>query len=1142
MRPSFFNQGIFNKQRLLTIAVVSTLLLSAFTAYLWTVLPQPELVFSISIRLAACIIALVAFFHWQDWRPLPLALMFFLMAARQLLSLYIQAGIVEKSPATALLNEIPGFIVTLLALISILYLWDLFSKNKGADQGEKQPPLRQHQRLPGSENIKSNSTNSFLLLIFWTLLIVALMGFSYYQQSNFTQDIAIADARANFQKDIAIRRWASSHGGVYVPADKQTPPNQYLQHIPSRDIVKPDGTPLTLMNPAYMIRQLNEFFSQEYGVSGHITSLKPLRPENKPDEWERKALLAFEEGAQELLEFTELDGEPVLRLMQPMMTEKSCLKCHAHQNYTVGDVRGGVGITLPVGALLAENTSMIVMQFVGLSCLWLLGVAILLFQNKRVQESHSRTEYALQTLQRERDRFMQGPVMTFTWKNSKNWPVEQVSDNVFELLGYTPEELLDGSLIYATLIHPDDLPRVFNEVTENSTPDSRHFVHEPYRLRHKSGTWLWILDHTTLIRDSRGAISDYSGYMIDITSSMLMQEELLEAKNNLELVIKNTRVGIWDWHIQSGETIFNERWAEIIGYSLKELAPISINTWMGHAVAEDLPGSEKALKAHWDGTTDDYSYECRMKHKNGTIIWVLDTGKVVEWNEDGSPKRMVGTHIDITKHKEDEQHLVLAKEEAETANQAKSVFLANMSHELRTPLNAILGYAQIFAQDSSLSSEQQKGINTMRQSGEHLLLLINDILDISKVEAGKMELVETEFRLPEFLHGVADIVRVRARQTSIIFSYVAGDTLPASIWADELRLRQVILNLLSNGVKFTSRGQCSLAVQAIPVDEKTCRLTVSVEDTGPGIPPAMQEKVFLPFQQSGERLQYSEGSGLGLAISRKMVAMMGGTLQLESPIHSNPAAGEGPGCRFSFSIDVAIGAATSMSAARQEKVVIGYKASGEDAPPKKILIVDDKISNRAVLRDTLAPLGFACHEAVDGSEVLAACEESRPDLILMDLRMPKVDGFAETEQLKSHGKFADIPVIAITADSTDLQKLEIRCLEHGFADYLRKPYIISELLEKIARHIHIELQYKEDERVRQATVSGEEMDYPPRNILDQLRELLELGDLDGLIAVAQAIAEEEPDKYQAFSRHIIEMAEAFQLSRLETVLNKTKEA
>ena len=518
------------------------------------------------------------------------------------------------------------------------------------------------------------------------------------------------------------------------------------------------------------------------------------------------------------------------------------------------------------------------MQLVGLSCLWLLGIVVLLFQRKQVGESYNRTVNALQVLQMERDRFMQGPVMTFTWENSENWPVKQVSNNILDILGLNPQELLDGSLIYPSLIHPDDLPRVTQEVADNSTADSVSFIHEPYRLRHKNGTWVWILDHSTLIRDSQGTISHYSGYLIDISNTMLMQEELVEAKTNLELVITSTRVGIWDWHIQSGEATFNERWAEIIGYTLAELAPISINTWTKYAVAEDLPESEKCLKEHWNGELDSYIYECRMKHKSGKIIWVLDTGKVVEWNEDGSPRRMVGTHIDITPHKEaeqkilesqqkfktvadftygweywisptgkllyispsceritgysqreflndnslltaiihpddqalfaghthkyDESHavvpiefriitkggqecwvghicqevfndageytgqrgsnrditlqkdaeqlLILAKEEAEAANQAKSTFLANMSHELRTPLNAILGYSQIFARDPSLSSQQQSGIKTIHQSGDHLLLLINDILDLSKIEAGKMELVKAEFRLSEF--------------------------------------------------------------------------------------------------------------------------------------------------------------------------------------------------------------------------------------------------------------------------------------------------------------------------------------------------------------------------------------------------------
>lgn len=871
-----------------------------------------------------------------------------------------------------------------------------------------------------------------------------------------------------------------------------------------------------------------------------------------------------------------------------------------------------------------------------------------------------------QWLQLEWDKFTQGPVMTFTWQNSENWPVEQVSRNVSELLGYSPQEFLDGSVLYASLIHPDDLQQVIDEVVENSVPGRDSFAHQPYRLLHRNGQTLWILDNTTLVRDSRGEISHYAGYLVDISTSMNLREEIVETKNNLELVIKNTKVGIWDWYVQSGETVFNERWAEIIGYTLEELSPVTIKTWMDHAVEEDLPESKRLLQKHWNGETDSYLHECRMRHKSGRLVWVQDSGQVVEWNEDGSPKRMVGTHLDITAHKEAEQkileaqakyqtvadftyaweywigtdgelvyvspsckrisgysqkeflrnpallheiihpddqklfighthevdelggtipiqfriitkdgqerwlghncqsisntmgectgrrgsnrditqqkvaeqRIVLAKEQAETANRAKSVFLSNMSHELRTPLNAILGYTQIFAADSGLNSQQQSGIKTIHKSGEHLLMLINDILDLSKVEAGKMELVVTAFRLPEFFLGVVDIIQVRAKQIGLEFSYEPADDLPVVIEADELRLRQVILNLLSNAVKFTKHGQCRLRVQSTLLDKQRCRLTIIVEDTGPGIEPEMQKKIFEPFQQSGERLQYSEGSGLGLAISQQMVLLMGGELHLVSPINESVTDDGGPGSRFSFSVDVSLGQDASKSIVDVQRVA-GYSIPNEDIQQKVILIVDDNGPNRAVLRDTLEPLGFVCNEAEDGSEVLMACEQYRPDVILMDLRMPKVDGFTAMEQLKKHEQFSDIPVIAITASTADVQHLKKRCLEHGFSDYISKPYDVGELLEAVAEQLQIELQYKDV--LSDETAADENVRIPPVDLLGPLLELLAMGDLDGLVAKVKNIAAEDPDQYNAFSRRVEQMAEEFQFAELETLLSSGEE-
>ena len=468
-------------------------------------------------------------------------------------------------------------------------------------------------------------------------------------------------------------------------------------------------------------------------------------------------------------------------------------------------------------------------------------------------------------------------------------------------------------------------------------------------------------------------------------------------------------------------------------------------------------------------------------------------------------------------------------EKAEAANQAKSVFLSNMSHELRTPLNAILGYTQFFDRDSTLTLKQQSGIKTIHQAGEHLLMLINDILDLSKIEAGKMELVKTEFRLPEFLQGIVDIIRVRARTKELNFFYEPEALLPMVIEADELRLRQVLFNLLSNAVKFTNSGHCKLRVQSRPAATNKVLLTVAIEDSGPGIMQEMQEKIFEPFQQAGEVLKYSEGSGLGLPISRKLIHLMGSTLQLVSPINEQPEAGEGPGSCFSFAIEVVVSGDGAMIDSEERKVT-GYTVPGEEGGLKKILIVDDNAPDRAVLRDTLEPLGFVTEEAEDGSEVLAACKHFQPDAILMDLRMPGTDGFTATEQVKGHHNFAHVPVFAITASTTEIKKNRKRCLEHGFSAYFTKPYSTTELLEALADQLHIELQYTEDTT---ESLNEPEILPPPQDILDHLVKLAKSGDIDGVSEQSAEIAMLESGKYRAFVHQIEQLADDLQLIEIE---------
>ncbi|MEA3547442.1 MAG: PAS domain-containing protein, partial [Thermodesulfobacteriota bacterium] len=867
-------------------------------------------------------------------------------------------------------------------------------------------------------------------------------------------------------------------------------------------------------------------------------------------------------------------------------------------------------------------------------------------------------------LQRERDMFMNGPVVTFTWQNSENWPVEQISGNVLDFLGYAAKDFLDGSVQYATLIHPDDLQRVIDEVESNSIPENDSFIHEPYRLTHRNGESVWVLDCTTLVRDSQGEISHFQGYLVDISQTMFMKEKILETKNRLELMIDGARLGTWDWNVVTGDVIFNERWAEIIGYSLDEIKP-NLSTWEKIVHPDEEEEIKRILTDHLEGRTPAYKSEHRLRHKSGQWVWVLDVGKVLERDAEGNPLRAVGIHLDITENKEAAQALLESKEQeylhryltaiddiglglcvvdadyrvrdmnrtvtdwfgdqrgkicyeslgglekpspycclnkvieagktvryksttadgrcfdvvagplanpdggvskiniirditeqeqaktelittnsrleeaisiakkmaekAEAANQAKSVFLSNMSHELRTPLNAILGYTQLFAGDSSLTLKQQSGIKTIHQAGKHLLMLINDILDLSKVEADKMELVKSEFRLPEFLQGIVDIFKIKARAKGLHFFYEPQASLPAIIEADELRLRQVILNLLANAVKFTNSGHCTLRVQSRPATHNKALLTITIEDSGAGIMPKMQEKVFEPFQQTGERLKYAEGYGLGLAISRKLIHLMGGTLQLVSPITEQPKAGEGPGSRFSFAIEMVVSGDVAITDPEERKVT-GYTLSGEKGGPKKILIVDDNASNRAVLRDTLETLGFVAEEAKNGSEVLAACQRFQPDAILMDLRMPEMDGFTATKQVKGHQSFTHVPVIAITASITDMKKLRQRCLEYGFSAYFINPYSATELLEHLADQLHIELQYAEGitESPNEPVILP-----PPRDILDNLVKLAQSGDISGISEQSAEISMMESGKYRAFAHRIEQLAEDLQLIEIE---------
>ena len=481
--------------------------------------------------------------------------------------------------------------------------------------------------------------------------------------------------------------------------------------------------------------------------------------------------------------------------------------------------------------------------------------------------------------------------------------------------------------------------------------------------------------------------------------------------------------------------------------------------------------------------------------------------------------------------------LATAKEMADNANSAKSEFLANMSHELRTPLNGILGYAQILRRSEPLTQQGIKGIEVISQCGNHLLTLINDVLDLSKIEARRMELYTSDFHLPAFIQSVVEICRIRAEQKGIDFIYTIDDGLPLGISADEKRLRQVLINLLGNAIKFTDKGQVSFLVQAVPrpvqvqvqkqeqeenSEPSPIQLRFEIQDTGVGMSPAQIEKICLPFEQVGDNSRKQQGTGLGLTISTQILALMNSQLQIESV----PQQGS------TFSFELLLPEAKEWHITSRDTpqgIVTGYQGK-----KRTILVVDDRWENCSVLFNLLSPLGFEIIEAMDGAQGLEQAQLAQPDLILTDLMMPVMDGVELLDAIAADDSLKSIPVIVSSASVFESD--QHKCLDAGAVDFLAKPVQTDELLALLKHHLRLEWTYAESDALAQQPVEATQTAATPaQEMLDHLNELALSGNLDGLIEAAQSL----DWVYQGFANKIIEMAEKFQVNEIKQFLQET---
>lgn len=572
----------------------------------------------------------------------------------------------------------------------------------------------------------------------------------------------------------------------------------------------------------------------------------------------------------------------------------------------------------------------------------------------------------------------------------------------------------------------------------------------------------------------------------DISDRIKAEQALQESQYFLQKVANAIPQVLYLLDLAQGTSIYlNKQSTTVLGYAPEEICLAELQWLVERVHPDDRHLCDNAPSRFANFTDSDICYsEYRFRHKNGEWRWLSAREVVFARDSSSVPTQILGSLEDISDRKAAEAELESAKEAAEAANRAKSAFLANMSHELRTPLNVILGFSQLMGSDANLSKSQQENLDIIRRSGDHLLALIDQVLDLSKIEAGRMTLAESNFDLYEVLAEIEHMFSLKSRSKSLQLRFERAADIPQYIRTDRVKLRQVLINLLSNAIKFTESGSVSVRVQLGDYREAaphtlspvpSAQLIFEVEDTGVGIAAEELDNLFKPFSQTASGQSVQEGTGLGLAISRQFVRLMGGDMVAVSgnrsvsartknlnaisvrEVISDTAALPAGGTTFKFNIQVGIADAVEIQKQPQPRRVISLAS---DRQKYRILVVDDSDYNRLVLVKLLSQVGFEVLEARNGLEAIEIWQSWEPHLIWMDMRMPVMNGYEATKRIKGTTQGQATAVIAITASVLEEEKTVI--LSAGCDDFLRKPFQEETIFNIAAKHLGISYIYQEE--------------------------------------------------------------------------------
>ncbi|MEB3282797.1 MAG: CheR family methyltransferase [Lyngbya sp.] len=670
-------------------------------------------------------------------------------------------------------------------------------------------------------------------------------------------------------------------------------------------------------------------------------------------------------------------------------------------------------------------------------------------QLKKVQEALRQSEARLQYL------LNNTPAVIFSCKPEGDYAATYISPNIKNVLGYEPEEFLNNPDFWVTHLHPDDLERILVGLPKGLA-EQGFYTHE-YRLRTADNTYRWVSAMLQVIKDEENNPVECVGCLMDITERVVAEEALRWSEKRFRLALQNSPI---TFATQDCELRYTWIYNTVSGFSVEEVIGKLETEVLSPDEAERIIAIKKPV--------------LETGERNRQEFFITQNGQFRYFEINAEPLRdsqnniigVISIALDITERKQAElerqraRELQREKEAAESANLAKSRFLANMSHELRTPLNAILGFTQLLLRSPQFAGEPSEYLNIIHRSGKHLLGLINDILTLSKVEAGRISLKTKSFDLSILLKTLENMFSLKAANKGVKLEIKADANVPRGWQGDEEKLHQVLINLLSNAIKFTSTGEVSLTVrcQNVPPPMRSNFYSVQFEvrDTGVGIPEDELDRIFEPFTQTETGEKVKQGTGLGLAICREFVELMGGKIRVESLL--------GVGSVFEFTLRLERVETANIPPEPPQRRVIGLR---NDQRKYRILVAEDRPDNRQLIVKLLETVGFQVQAATNGQEAIKLWESWSPDLIWMDMQMPVMDGYQAIQYIKAMPKGEETVIIALTASAFEEDRQKIIAL--GCNDFVRKPFEEQEIFAKIQQYLDVSYRYEESELTPEPT-------------------------------------------------------------------------